>query len=81
MVIHGHYRHVRNPMISGIMVILAGETLLVKSWCLVTAFHHRQPALSPIRGGARLRRTLWPRLPRLQGAYTWLASTTATVDG
>ena len=42
LVVRGIYRHVRNPMISGVILILVGESLLVGSgalaaWCaLVT---------------------------------------------
>lgn len=32
LVVMGPYRHVRNPMISGVLFMLAGEALLVQSW-------------------------------------------------
>jgi protein-S-isoprenylcysteine O-methyltransferase Ste14 len=32
LVVHGPYRHVRNPMISGVAAILAGEALFFRSW-------------------------------------------------
>ncbi len=32
LVVHGPYRHVRNPMISGVGLILGGEALLLQSW-------------------------------------------------
>jgi protein-S-isoprenylcysteine O-methyltransferase Ste14 len=40
LVVHGPYRYVRNPMISGVVFILAGEALLLRSrphalWALV----------------------------------------------
>jgi protein-S-isoprenylcysteine O-methyltransferase Ste14 len=33
-VVAGPYRHVRNPMISGVLLILAAEALLLRSWAL-----------------------------------------------
>jgi protein-S-isoprenylcysteine O-methyltransferase Ste14 len=38
LVVHGPYRHVRNPMITGVAVILAGEAVLFQSWGLVILF-------------------------------------------
>jgi protein-S-isoprenylcysteine O-methyltransferase Ste14 len=35
LVIRGPYRHVRNPMISGVLLLLAGEALLLGSWPLL----------------------------------------------
>ena len=35
LVVHGPYRHVRNPMITGVAVILAGEAVFFQSWGLV----------------------------------------------
>jgi protein-S-isoprenylcysteine O-methyltransferase Ste14 len=32
MVVRGPYRHVRNPMISGVIFVLFGEALLLRSW-------------------------------------------------
>ncbi len=32
LVVRGPYRHVRNPMISGVAAILAGEALFFRSW-------------------------------------------------
>jgi protein-S-isoprenylcysteine O-methyltransferase Ste14 len=32
LVVRGPYRHVRNPMITGIALILAGEALFFRSW-------------------------------------------------
>lgn len=32
LVVRGPYRHVRNPMITGVMAILAAEALLFQSW-------------------------------------------------
>jgi len=42
LVVHGPYRHVRNPMISGVLFLLAGEGLLLLSrvhvvWALIFA--------------------------------------------
>lgn len=34
LVVRGPYRHVRNPMISGVAVMLGGEALLFGSWAL-----------------------------------------------
>ena len=34
LVIAGPYRHVRNPMITGVLLILAAEALLFRSWAL-----------------------------------------------
>ena len=34
LVVIGPYRHVRNPMISGVLFMLAGEALLAQSWPL-----------------------------------------------
>lgn len=34
LVVQGPYRHVRNPMISGVIFVLAGEALLLKSWLI-----------------------------------------------
>jgi protein-S-isoprenylcysteine O-methyltransferase Ste14 len=35
LVVHGPYRHVRNPMISGVIAILLGEAALLGSWTLL----------------------------------------------
>ena len=35
LVLRGPYRHVRNPMITGVALILAGEAVLFRSWSLV----------------------------------------------
>ena len=35
LVVRGPYRHVRNPMISGVLLILAGEAVVFRSWGLV----------------------------------------------
>ena len=35
LVVRGPYRYVRNPMITGVATILAGEALLFRSWGLV----------------------------------------------
>jgi protein-S-isoprenylcysteine O-methyltransferase Ste14 len=32
LVLHGPYRYVRNPMISGVVFVLAGEALVMRSW-------------------------------------------------
>jgi protein-S-isoprenylcysteine O-methyltransferase Ste14 len=32
LVLRGPYRHVRNPMITGVAIILAGEAVLFQSW-------------------------------------------------
>ncbi len=32
LVVRGPYRHVRNPMISGVLIMLLAEAMLVKSW-------------------------------------------------
>ena len=34
LVVRGPYRHVRNPMITGVGTILAGEALLFRSWAI-----------------------------------------------
>jgi protein-S-isoprenylcysteine O-methyltransferase Ste14 len=36
LVVRGPYRHVRNPMITGVGTILAGEALLFGSWGIAT---------------------------------------------
>lgn len=38
LVVRGPYRHVRNPMISGVCFILAGEAVLLGSWVLALWF-------------------------------------------
>jgi protein-S-isoprenylcysteine O-methyltransferase Ste14 len=35
LVVRGPYRHVRNPMITGVALILAGEAVAFRSWGLV----------------------------------------------
>jgi protein-S-isoprenylcysteine O-methyltransferase Ste14 len=35
LVVRGPYRHVRNPMITGVVLILAGEAVAFRSWGLV----------------------------------------------
>jgi protein-S-isoprenylcysteine O-methyltransferase Ste14 len=35
LVVEGPYRYVRNPMISGVSLILAGEAILFSSYCLL----------------------------------------------
>jgi protein-S-isoprenylcysteine O-methyltransferase Ste14 len=32
LVVRGPYRHVRNPMITSVLLILAGEALILRSW-------------------------------------------------
>ncbi len=32
LVVHGPYRHVRNPMITGVLLMLGGESLVLGSW-------------------------------------------------
>lgn len=34
LVVRGPYRHVRNPMITAVLLILAAEALLLRSWAL-----------------------------------------------
>jgi protein-S-isoprenylcysteine O-methyltransferase Ste14 len=36
LVVRGPYRHVRNPMITGVGTILVGEALLFRSWGIAT---------------------------------------------
>ena len=38
LVVRGPYRHVRNPMIAGVALILAGEAVAFRSWGLVILF-------------------------------------------
>ncbi len=38
LVIRGPYRHVRNPMISGVMAVLLGEAVFFGSWALAVWF-------------------------------------------
>jgi protein-S-isoprenylcysteine O-methyltransferase Ste14 len=38
LVVRGPYRHVRNPMISGVMFLLAGEAAFFGSWALAVWF-------------------------------------------
>jgi protein-S-isoprenylcysteine O-methyltransferase Ste14 len=38
LVVRGPYRHVRNPMISGVLAILLGEAALFASWQLLVWF-------------------------------------------
>lgn len=35
LVVEGPYRHVRNPMITGVLAVLIGETLVFRSWALL----------------------------------------------
>ncbi len=35
LVVAGPYRHVRNPMITGVLLMLAAEAMLFRSWALV----------------------------------------------
>jgi protein-S-isoprenylcysteine O-methyltransferase Ste14 len=32
LVVHGPYRHVRNPMITSVLLMLAGEAVFLRSW-------------------------------------------------
>lgn len=80
LVVAGPYRHVRNPMISGVAAMLAGEALLFRSlhlaaWCgLFVALNHayfllsEEPGLARRFGAEYLRyRERVPRwLPRLR---------------
>jgi protein-S-isoprenylcysteine O-methyltransferase Ste14 len=34
LVVRGPYRHVRNPMIAGVLLVLMGEALLLRCWPL-----------------------------------------------
>jgi protein-S-isoprenylcysteine O-methyltransferase Ste14 len=34
LVVHGPYRHVRNPMITSVLLMLAGEAVFFRSWAL-----------------------------------------------
>jgi protein-S-isoprenylcysteine O-methyltransferase Ste14 len=38
LVVRGPYRHVRNPMISGVLAILLGEAIAARSWPLLLWF-------------------------------------------
>jgi len=38
LVVQGPYRHVRNPMISGVLFVLLGESVLLGSWPLLAWF-------------------------------------------
>jgi protein-S-isoprenylcysteine O-methyltransferase Ste14 len=38
LVVQGPYRHVRNPMITGVVLILVGEAVVFQSWGLVILF-------------------------------------------
>jgi protein-S-isoprenylcysteine O-methyltransferase Ste14 len=38
LVVRGPYRHVRNPMISGVLFLLLGESVLLGSWPLLAWF-------------------------------------------
>ena len=56
LVVRGPYRHVRNPMISGVALVLAGEAAALGSKSLALWFdsgRRRQCGLHPARGGAR----------------------------
>ena len=70
LVVHGPYRHVRNPMISSVLVMLAAESLLLGSWHIAgwtgRLLRRQRDLLRTGRGtrpGAALRR----ELPALQG--------------
>ena len=38
LVVRGPYRHVRNPMITGVGMILAGQALFFRSWAIAIEF-------------------------------------------
>ncbi len=62
LVVQGIYRHVRNPMISGVILVLLGESVLTASlplfwWFLVVVV--RQRHLHPALGRAWARQTIW----------------------
>ena len=69
LVVQGVYRHVRNPMISGVLCVLLGESVLTASlplfrWFLVVRHHQRH--LHPALGGAWARQSIWRGVPDLQ---------------
>jgi protein-S-isoprenylcysteine O-methyltransferase Ste14 len=44
LVAAGPYRHVRNPMISSVLMMLSGEAMLFRSWPLVAWAARREAA-------------------------------------
>ncbi|HEX6662140.1 MAG TPA: isoprenylcysteine carboxylmethyltransferase family protein [Gaiellaceae bacterium] len=63
LVVRGPYRHVRNPMITGVGAILAGETLLFRSWALAVCL-----AIFAAVNGIYMPRSEEPGLRRRFGA-------------
>ena len=69
LVVLGPYRHVRNPMISGVLAILLGEAALLGSPPLLVwfgAFFAVNAALDAARRGAWPHPAVRRRLPALQ---------------
>jgi protein-S-isoprenylcysteine O-methyltransferase Ste14 len=69
LVVQGVYRHVRNPMISGVMFILLGEVLLSASVPLLVWFAFfvaTNIVYIPLAEEPRLGFTIWRRLRGLQ---------------
>ena len=70
LVVRGPYRYVRNPMISGGVLFLLAESLMLRSWPVAAwmgFFSGRQSHLLPAQRGARTRAPVRQPLPPLQG--------------
>ena len=84
LVVQGVYRHVRNPMISGVLFVLLGEAVLTASlplFCWFLVARNRQRRLHPALGGAWARQTLWRRVPDLQAERAEMGSQVDAVGG
>jgi protein-S-isoprenylcysteine O-methyltransferase Ste14 len=69
LVVRGPYRFVRNPMISGVIFILAGRSTSARVAAtrrMGCPLHRSQPYLHSLGGGAAARSPLWRALPALQ---------------
>lgn len=84
LVVQGVYRHVRNPMISGVILVLIGEALLhgfPAALLLVPRGCPDKRCLHPALGRAWARETLRRRLPDLQAERAKMGSEVDTLGG
>jgi hypothetical protein len=82
LVVRGPYRYVRNPMISGVVIVLFGEAALLLSrphflWALVFL---GQRGLHPPARGAAAGRALRRRLQRVPAARSAIAPAVAALE-
>ena len=83
LVVRGPYRHVRNPMITGVLCILLGEAaVLASGWLLLwfAIFSDDSGDRHPVLGRTPPRSALRQRVPRVPGKRSALDSENRGLD-